>query len=136
MNLSTAINRKIHIPLEHSSEDLWNSHHKDSWKDSEFNYRLNNCDEIFFLVHNNIVIGHLGLNDDSVKALYIDPKYRGQKLTYQLYEYVFLNLRFLKSDDAREPSATKIWKNLKKKYSKLISYDQETDIYIYNSLKY
>lgn len=136
MNLSTAISKKVFIPLEHSSEDMWNSNHKDSWKDTEFNYRLNNCDEIYFLVHNNVVIGHLGLNDDSVKALYIDPKYRGQKLTYQLYEYVFLNLRFLKSDDAREPAATKIWKNLKKKYSKLISYDQESDIYTYNSLKY
>lgn len=136
INLDSAIHKKIYIPLEHSSQDMWNSRNKDLWIDKEFNYRLNNCDEIFYLVHNNIAIGHLGLNDDTVKALYIDPKFRGQKLSYQIYEYVFLTLGFIKSDDARESSATKIWKKLQKKYSKLISYDPKTDVFTYNSLKF
>lgn len=132
IDLSTAQHRNIFIPIQHCSEQMWNENKQGKWAETENNYRLNTCDEVYFAVIGNVAIGHLGINEDSIRAVYIDPEYRGLKLSYQLYEHVFLVLGEIKSDTAREKVADKIWKKLHKKYSALIKYDTEEDIYIFN----
>lgn len=124
--------RKIVIPIEHCPEHMWNSNLSE-WKEEEYNYRLNTCDTIYFAVVNNKIVGHLGLNENSIKALYIDPNFRSFRLSYQLYEHLFLDFQYVESDDAREPVANKIWERLSKKYSSLIQYDQKRDVYIYDN---
>lgn len=93
-------------------------------KEKEFNYRLNNIDDISYAVKNNSVIGHLGVDENNaVKAVYVDPKFRKKGVAEQLYtDYVYKN-GVLKSDDinAMEPEAKNLWEKLQKKYPEEIT---------------
>lgn len=112
------------IPMSHCPEHLCE---EGTWEDKDYNYRLNTCDEILVLVHNDTIIGHMGLRDSVIRAVAIDEQYQGQGLSYKFYEYVFNFYEWVHSDDAREPVATYIWKKLQKQYPNQITYDKQKD---------
>ena len=121
----------VKIDIQHISENNWNFE-DGPWVEKEYNYRLNICSDIYYAVVNNQVVGHVGLYDDQVKALFVDEQFRAHGISYQLYEYLFTVLGEVTSDDAREPSDTHIWKTLKKKYPKQIKYDSKLDVFIFS----
>lgn len=112
------------IPMSHCPEHLAP---EDEWEESDFNYRLNTCDDILVLVHNDTIIGHMGFSNSTIRALFIDESYQGQGLSYKFYEYAFNFYEWVNSDDAREPVATYIWKKLQKQYPNQITYDKRKD---------
>lgn len=83
-----------------------------------FNYRLDqNPDNIYYNVKDNKVVGHLGLDDNrSIKAVYVDPKYRRKGVAKELYKTVAEKEGGLYSDDfyAMEPEAKALWESLAK----------------------
>lgn len=121
-------NHKIKIPLSHSCEYNFEG----QWEEMEYNYRLNLCDTKYFAVKNGQVIGHIGLQDDTVRAVYVDEGERGQGVAFSLYLAVIEDLGYLKSDDAREVSADNIWKKLKKRFPDRVSYQKATDQFIFS----
>jgi hypothetical protein len=117
------------IPMSHCPEHLCA---EGEWKEQDYNYRLNTCDEILVLVENNQIIGHMGLRDSVIRAVAIDEAYQGQGLSYKLYDFALNFYEWLYSDDAREPVATHIWQNLKKQYPSQITYDKHKDQFRYS----
>lgn len=121
----------ISIGMNHLGE-----YDTDDWKESNFNYRLNICDTKLFLVLNNIVVGHLGINEETVRCIFVEEEHRGKGYGFRLYEYAFEHFNLLYSDDAREEQDTKIWQKLKEKYPNNISYDRIRNQFIWNKVIY
>lgn len=117
------------LPLEHSSEL---DQEEGSWEEKGYNYRLNVCDTKYYLLKDNIVIGHLGLLDNVVKAVYINPQYQGQGYSLLLYKQVFKDFKQVFSDDVREPGGEAIWKKLKETYPDKVKYHKKRDQYEFN----
>ena len=126
--LEEAISKGVKIPLKHSGESQWG----DNWKEEDYNYRLNMCDEIFYAIEGDHILGHLGVQEDTVRAVFVEDKYRGQGVAQGLYEKAFEVLGFLYSDDAREAADTYIWEKFKKKY-KNIRYLADRDQYLFKN---
>jgi GNAT superfamily N-acetyltransferase len=116
------------LPLEHCPE--WYGV-EGEWKEEGYNYRLNTVDTVLLLKEGNEIVGHLGIQEDTVRSLSISESYQGQGLSYKLYEFAFNFFDILKSDDAREPVATHLWQKLKKQYGSQISYDKESNQFIF-----
>lgn len=119
----------VEIPLEHCPE--WHME-EGEWMDMEFNYRLNNCDSIYYLLdEDDSFVGHIGLNDSKIQTVFISEEYQGQGLSYKLYEYLMEEFESFSSDDAREPAANHIWENLMKRYPGQVSYSKSRKRYIF-----
>lgn len=119
---------KIEVPLAHCPE--WYQE-EGQWREEGYNYRLNTCDTILLLVDNNQVVGHMGISEDTIRSVSIDEVYQGQGLSYKLYSFAFNFFDKLYSDDAREPVANTIWRNLKKQYSNQITFDKEKNQFVF-----
>ena len=52
--------------------------------------------EVYVFVYNNSISGFIGLNDDFIEGLFVDPKYRSKGIGKQLLDYVKLNHHILK----------------------------------------
>lgn len=122
--------KDIKLSMDHSSESEVD---EGSWESSEYNYRLNTCDTKIYAVEDGVVIGHLGLQDNTVRALFVDEEHRGQGISKQLYLYAFKLLEHVFSDDAREESATHIWESLKEEMPDKIRYNRKKDQFEFDS---
>lgn len=117
------------IPMQHCPEHLAE---EGKWSEEQYNYRLNTCSDILVLVHQDEIIGHMGISDNTIRSVYIDEQFQGQGLSYKLYEFIFNFYETIYSDDAREPVANHIWKQLTKMYPNQISYDKQKDQYCWS----
>jgi GNAT superfamily N-acetyltransferase len=118
----------IEIPLAHCSEI-----DTEEWEEHEYNYRLQICDTKIFAVVNNKVVAHLGIMDATIKAVYVNPEFQGQQITYSLYEAAFQVYPVVYSDDAREPAADRIWKRLMGMYPEKVRYLEKQDQFEYRT---
>lgn len=103
------------------------------WEESEYNYRLNLCDTVFFAVKDGEVVGHLGLMEETIKCVYVDSAHHGEGIAYALYAEAFRIFPVVNSDDAREPAADHIWEQLMEKHPENITYNKVKDQYTYQS---
>ncbi len=97
-------------------------------KEVEFNYRLNNAEQIYYAVRNNKVVGHLGLDsDNTVISVHIDADYQRQGLATELYIQAVKENGDINSDDpsAMEPEAKSLWNRLAKEYPEFVTRNGE-----------
>lgn len=52
--------------------------------------------EVYVFLYNNSISGFIGLNDDFIEGLFVDPKYQSKGIGKQLLDYVKLNHHILK----------------------------------------
>ena len=104
------------------------------------NHRLNTTDNHYFAVHNNKVIGHIGIKSDPddyhkpvINASYVEPEHRGKGVGLGLYHHVLSKEPNLASDNAREPGANAIWNKLKQAYPNNIAHDKKADRFVWNN---
>ena len=103
------------------------------------NHRLNTTDNHYFAVHNNKVVGHVGIKDDSdefhkptINASYVNPEHRGKGVGMGLYQHVLSKEPSLASDNAREPGANAIWNKLKQQHPKNVTHDKKSDRFVWD----
>jgi hypothetical protein len=130
MEIYFDISLPAHIKRElaHTSEFEFG----DEWEEKDYNYRLNICDTVIYAVIDNKIIGHLGLRDNTIKALAVDSEHNSKGVSYELYEMAFQVYKNVYSDDAREPAATHMWERLMNKHPERIRYLSKLDQYEYN----
>lgn len=119
----------VTLPLEHASEL---ESEEGSWEESEYNYRLQTCDTKIYAVIDNVVVGHLGIQEETVRAVYVDSKHRGEGIATKLYLHAFQLLEHLYSDDAREEGATRIWERFLEKDPEHVRYLPKRKQYEYS----
>lgn len=126
----TTIPKIISIDLAHLPEHACP---EGEWDEVDHNYRLNLCDEIIYATENLGVIGHLGIQDSHIKAVFVNEDSRNQGVAIAMYIFALTINPLLYSDDgdAREASATNIWKILQKRYPKQITYNSKSDIFCF-----
>lgn len=116
-----------------------NAHTPQAEGEEAENHRLNMTDSHYFAVHNNKVIGHIGIKtepDDHhgpiINASYVDPEHRGKGIGMGLYSHVLAHEPNVSSDNAREPGADAIWNKLKAKHPQNVSFDKKADRFTWN----
>jgi len=99
---------------------------------------LNTTDNHYFAVHNNKVIGHVGIKDSPddfhkpvINASYVNPEHRGKGIGMGLYQHVLSKEPSLASDNAREPGANAIWGKLKQQHPQNVTHDKKADRFIW-----
>lgn len=111
---------EVELPMHHVGQDKWpepESEDDAAWEEDEYNYRLNTADSIWYAVADGVVIGHLGLKDDAVETVYVDPDWQGKGVAVALYEEAVKMMDEIVSDPrSQEPGGRAIWEKLKKLY--------------------
>jgi len=120
------LEENIEHPLAHQSA-------ASCGEEVEFNYRLDLCDTVLYFIENNVVIGHLGISEDTVRCLFVDEEARGKGISYKLYKRAFEEFGELYSDDAREASDQHIWEKLSKEYPNNIQYLSKRDQFFFSN---
>jgi len=102
----------VEIPMQHTAEhDL----PEGEWEEDEMNYRLNTADTVLYAVKDNKVIAHLGLRENMVEGVYIDPEFRGKEIAIEMYIRAVTDYGDIKADTfSQEPGGAGIWKALKR----------------------
>lgn len=118
------------IPLQHCPE--WAYPEEDNWQEKDYNYRLNMCDEIFLLSVDSQIVGHIGLQDRTIRSIHINESHQGKGLSRKLYQHLFDTFEEFSSDDAREPVIDYLWKYFMKEKPNQIRYDEDEKKYLFS----
>lgn len=115
-DLSKFKNNHIKVPMAHRSEymDYGDSN---GWIELNYNFRLNNIDNIYYAIKDGSVVGHIGLDSHGfIRAVYVDPDNRRRGISEKLHLDIFkANHRVISEDvDVMGLGESNLWKKLLK----------------------